>query len=322
MNRQEFEQKNSAEWQAFEVELKSVDKNEDLSSAASIPSKFRKICYDLSLAQYRMFGARICDRLNSLAIQGYRSIHRSKGAFGEGFLIFFLRTFPQAFRRDWKLFVVSSFIFWVPFFLMWWSAHREIAWIQSLLGPESMNSLEGMYGKNANTVEHLRQEHGSNFEMFAHYIQNNVGIDFQLYGGGILFGLGTIFYLFFNGLHIGATVGYINYAGDPEKLWRFVAGHSSFELLGMIVVGMAGLKLGFSLLAPGNYPRGKALARAGRCSLPLLLGGASMTTFAAVIEGFWSAQPITASTKYFAGIIFWVLHLLYFTVVGRRGYGA
>ena len=31
MNRQEFEQRNSTEWQTFEVELKSVDKNEDLS---------------------------------------------------------------------------------------------------------------------------------------------------------------------------------------------------------------------------------------------------------------------------------------------------
>ena len=87
----------------------------------------------------------------------------------------------------------------------------------------------------------------------------------------------------------------------------------------MIVVGMAGLKLGFSLVVPGNYPRGKALARAGRRSLPLLLGGASITIFAAVIEGFWSAQPITASMKYFVGIVFWGLHLFYFTVVGRRG---
>ena len=322
MNKKEFEQKNALEWQIFENKLKSVDKNEDLTDASKIPSNFRKICYDLSLAQYRMFGARICDRLNALAIQGYRSIHRSKGAFGEGFLNFFLRTFPQAFRRDWRLFVVSSLIFWVPFFLMWWSAHKEIAWVQSILGPEGMTSIEGMYGKDADTVEHLRQEHGSNFQMFAHYIQNNVGIDFQLYSGGILFGVGTIFYLFYNGLAIGAVVGYVDYAGDPERLWRFVAGHSSFELLGMIVVGMAGLKLGFSLLAPGNYGRGRALARAGRSSLPLVLGGASMTAVAAVVEGFWSAQPMDTSTKYFVGIVFWGLHLLYFTVVGRRGYGA
>ena len=322
MNRQEFEQKNALDWQTFEIKLKAVEKNKDLTEAAKVPSNFRKICYDLSLAQYRMFGARICDRLNTLAIQGYRAIHRSKGAFGEGFIAFFLRTFPQAVRRDWRLFVVSSLIFWVPFFLMWWSAHKDISWVQSILGPEGMTSIEGMYGKNANTVEHLRQEHGSNFEMFAFYIQNNVGIDFQLYSGGILFGIGTIFYLFYNGLAIGATVGYIDYAGDPEKLWRFVAGHSSFELLGMIVVGMAGLKLGFSLLAPGNYRRGQALARAGRSSLPLLIGGASMTVLAAVVEGFWSAQPMETSTKYFVGIVFWALHVLYFTVVGRRGYGA
>jgi len=158
--------------------------------------------------------------------------------------------------------------------------------------------------------------------MFAHYIQNNVGIDFRLYAGGILAGLGTIFFLVYNGLAIGGVVGYVEYAGDPEKLWKFVAGHSSFELLGMIVVGAAGLKLGLAMLSPGQLSWGRALGKAGRDSLPLLVGGSLMTAFAAVIEGFWSAEPFSAEIKYSVGIFFWVLHILYFTFMGRGRGGA
>lgn len=318
MNRQEFENKNAQEWQEFEVQLSSSERGRKQGGVERLPSRFRKICYDLSLAQYRMFGHRICDRLNALAIRGYRQIHRKRGAFGEGAIRFALETFPQAFRREWKLFLVVSMVFWGPFFAMWWSAEHEIEWVQALLGAEQMASIEGMYGKNSDSVEYLRQEHGSNFMMFAHYINNNVGIDFRLFAGGIFFGIGTLFFLIYNGMFFGAVVGYVAYAGDPVSLWKFVAGHSSFELLGMLVVGMAGLKMGFALLAPGQLGRGEALTRAGRNGLPLLIGGACLTVLAAVVEGFWSAQPFSAELKYAVGISFWVLHALYFIFVGRR----
>lgn len=322
MNRQQFESKNSEKWKAFEAKVRASEKMAGTPGGEELPSDFRKICYDLSLAQYRMFGHRICDHLNALAIRGYRVIHRKRGIFGARALEFLVATFPQTVRKEWKLGTVASLLFWIPFFLMWWVTGKEVIWAQAILGSEGMASIEGMYGKGADTVEHLRSEHGSNFMMFAHYIQNNVGIDFRLFAGGIFFGIGTLFFLIYNGLAIGAVAGYVAYAGDPEKLWRFVAGHSSFELLGMVVVGMAGLKLGFALLAPGQLGRGQALTKAGRDGLPLLIGGALMTALAAVVEGFWSAQAIEANIKYGVGIAFWVLHLAYFGLVGRRVHGA
>ena len=51
----------------------------------------------------------------------------------------------------------------------------------------------------------------------------------------------------------------MNHACNPESFWSFVAGHSSFELLGMIVSGMAGMRLGLALLRPGRLPRVRAL---------------------------------------------------------------
>ena len=322
MNRQEFETKNTTKWQDFELKVQAAERRQDTTGSEELPSRFRKVCYDLSLAQYRMFGHRICDHLNALAIRGYRVIHRKRGVFGTSALQFCISTFPRAVRTEWKLACVVSLVFWLPLFVMWWLTGKDLIWAQAILGSEGMSSLEGMYGKGADTVEHLRSEHGSNFMMFAHYIQNNVGIDFRIFAGGILFGIGTLFFLIFNGIYFGAVVGYVTATGDPEKLWKFVAGHSSFELLGMLVVGMAGLKMGFSLLAPGQLSRSQALSKAGRDGLPLLIGGALMTALAAVVEGFWSAQPIPANLKYTVGITFWVLHVIYFVFAGRRSYGA
>ena len=117
---------------------------------------------------------------------------------------------------------------------------------------------------------------------------------------------------------VGAAAGYVNHACNPESFWTFVAGHSSFELLGMVVSGMAGMKLGMAVLQPGRLPRGRALVEASKQALPLIYGAALLTTLAAVVEGFWSAQGLPSSLKYAVGVLGWVLHMGYFLCAGRR----
>jgi uncharacterized membrane protein SpoIIM required for sporulation len=129
--------------------------------------------------------------------------------------------------------------------------------------------------------------------------------------------VGTIFFLVFNGVFIGAAAGYVQYACNPQSFWTFVVGHSSFELLGMIVVGMAGMRMGMGLLKPGRLPRVRALKESAARAMPLLYGGAVMTAFAAVIEGFWSAREMPDGVKYAVGGFFWLLHIVYFLLAGR-----
>jgi uncharacterized membrane protein SpoIIM required for sporulation len=206
----------------------------------------------------------------------------------------------------------------VPFLVMMISAGHDIRWAQAMLGPEQMASMEEMYGGKAEQIAHLRSQYGSNFMMFCFYIYNNVAIDFRTFAGGMLGGVGTLFFLLVNGLLMGASAGYVNHAGNPESFWTFVFGHSSFELLGMVVSGMAGMRLGLAILRPGRLPRVRALVEASRQALPLIYGAAMLTCLAAVVEGFWSAQDIPAAAKYAFGTSGWVLHAVYFMMAGRR----
>jgi uncharacterized membrane protein SpoIIM required for sporulation len=226
--------------------------------------------------------------------------------------------FPQMVRKEWRLFWLCNAVFWLPFFALMISADHDIRWIQSVLGADGMASMEQMYGGKEEQLSHLRSEYGSNFMMFCFYIYNNVAIDFRIFAGGMVAGLGTLFFLLFNGLHLGAAAGYVNHACNPESFWSFVAGHSSFELLGMIVSGMAGMRLGLAILRPGRLPRVRALVEASKQAMPLIYGAALLTALAAVVEGFWSAQAIPSNLKYTVGIIGWVLHIAYFMLAGRR----
>jgi uncharacterized membrane protein SpoIIM required for sporulation len=313
-----FEKKNAPRWCEMDVLMTAVEKKQTQVDVKSLPRLFRQACADLALAQYRMYGQRVVHGLNDRVIRGYKILYRGRSVGLETCVRFVVATFPQAVRREWRLFWLSNAFFWVPFFAMMASVWWDVTWVQSVLGQDGMASMEQMYGGDgASQISHLRSQFGSNFMMFAHYIQNNVGIDFRLFAGGILAGLGTIFFLLVNGVMIGAAAGYVHYACNPTSFWTFVSGHSSFELLGMCVVGMAGIRMGLGLVKPGRLPRKRALRESTIKAMPLLFGGSLMTALAAVVEGFWSARELPDGLKYGVGIGFWVLHAVYFLWVGR-----
>lgn len=313
----DFEARNAERWREYELLVEALEKGKPSEHADQLPRRFRELCVDLSLAECRMYGSRLTERLNALVIRGYEIIYRTRRGGWSSFVDFVKTGFPRAVRADWKLFWLCSAVFWLPFFAMMLSVHHDVSWVQAALGPEGMASMDQMYGGKEQQLAHLRSEYGSNFMMFCFYIYNNVAIDFRIFAGGMAAGVGTLFFLLFNGVHIGAAAGYVNAAGNPESFWTFVAGHSSFELLGMVVAGMAGMRLGLAILKPGRLPRVRALAETTKHTLPLIYGAALLTALAAVVEGFWSAQAIPSAAKYSVGIFFWVAHIAYFLFAGR-----
>lgn len=318
MRESDFEQVRVQAWQEFDQLVTAVEKRQTPPGSHELPRRFREVCADLALATHRMYRGATVDRLNALVIRGYKLLYRRRRHAAEGLVRFVADTFPAAVRADARLFWLCNGVFWLPLFLMLGMAWIELDWVQAILGPQGMASMEQMYGKDSDSLAAMRDEFGSNFAMFGHYIRNNIGIDFKIFASGIVAGLGTMFYLIYNGLAIGAAAGYVSYAGNPTSFWTFVVGHSSFELIGMVISGMAGMKLGLAVLRPGRMTRSKAIGEAAKGALPLILGAAGMTAIAAVIEGFWSAQDFPHAVKYVFGGTMWALHFAYFGLLGRR----
>ena len=183
--------------------------------------------------------------------------------------------------------------------------------------PEQLSQYEEMY--KPDNARLGQRDSDSNVMMFAFYIWHNVKIGIQTFATGLAFGLGSIFYLLFNGLIIGAIAGYLTSAGLGGTFWPFVAGHSSMELTAIVLSGAAGLKLGSALVAPGNRTRKAALVEAARPAIRIMYGAALMFMLAAFIEGFWSPlKTFAPSIKYATGLLLWVAVISYFSFGGRQ----
>ena len=325
MKQQDFEAAYAARWQAFAdwVDTSAPRRKSAAPAAKSglepteVPARYRELCQHLALARDRQYSAELIERLSRLALAGHQRLYGAHGDTRSQVAEFLLRGFPGAVRARWPFVLAACLLFFGPLLILAGAlqSYPEFAYI--VIPAEQVESFGEMYGDEAQKLGRKR-EAGDDAIMFGFYIWNNVRIGFQTFAGGILFGLGALFFLLFNGVFIGTVTGYVVYAGFATNFFSFTSGHSAFELTAIALCGAAGLRLGYGLVAPGRLRRGDALRLAAREALPLVIGAACMLVLAAAIEAFWSPRTeIAPPVKYAVGALLWLVTLAYFSFMGR-----
>jgi len=283
----------------------------------TLPSAYRRLCQDLSLARDRNYSSALVHALHERVLAAHQRIYGARGQLSGHWLAFLVAGLPRLVREEWRLILTSAALFFLPLLTMLLLPHWYPESVYYLMPPDTVARFEAMYSP---TAEHLGRAQGASSElsMLAFYIAHNVQIDFQCFAGGMVFGLGSVFYLIYNGLQIGATAGHLTQLGLIETFWGFVAGHSGPELIGVVLSGAAGLKIGLALVAPGRRRRVDTLKIAAQGAVRLLYGAALLTFSAAFIEALWSPkQTLPFAFKISAGLALWFVLLVYLLFAGR-----
>jgi uncharacterized membrane protein SpoIIM required for sporulation len=326
MKQEEFEARFGSRWNEFaswlaeRAPLRGAKKASASSGLAAdeVPARYREICQHLALARDRQYSAELIERLGRLALSGHQLLYGAHGGSLAGAGAFLLRGFPRAVRREWAFVLLSALLFFGPLLVLTGALQRYPDFAYTVLDQRTVEQFESMYGEGSKKLGRKRDSE-DDVAMFGFYIFNNIRIGFQTFAGGLAFGLGAVFYLLFNGVHIGTVTGYLIYAGLARNFFSFVAGHGAFELTAIVLCGAAGLRLGWGLISPGQLRRVDALRAAAVQAVPLVAGAALMLVVAAGIEAFWSPRTeIPAAVKYAVGAALWGLVLAYFLIMGGR----
>ncbi|HEX2223308.1 MAG TPA: stage II sporulation protein M [Thermoanaerobaculia bacterium] len=268
--------------------------------------------------RHRRYGADLEQRLNDLVLRGHQQLYRQRGGSVGEIAEFIAAGFPRQVRAEGRLVLLATLLFVVPLLFMGFAAQFKPDLALSVLPGEQIEQAGAQYAPDGDLKAGRPAD--SDAMMFGFYIYNNIGIAFRTFATGLAFGLGSIFFLVFNGLAIGAIGGYIHQMGYGENFYPFVIGHGAFELTAIVLSGAAGLRLGFALLAPGRLSRSQALLTAARSSVRILYGATGMLVIAAFVEAFWSPSALVPdAVKYSVGGFFWLLVLAYLLVLGRGG---
>ena len=283
-----------------------------------LPHAYRQICHHFALANSRLYNPILVERLNKLVIRGHQKMYSTRTHFWRDILQFFAGGFPALIRQEWKIVSVAAFLFYVPFIAILVAIQFYPDLIYSVMDGSQVRDLESMYDPDLHDKLGRERESDSDVYMFGFYIKHNIGIDFQLFAGGMLFGIGSLFFLLFNGIFLGAAFGHMTYIGYYDTFWGFVVGHGAFELQAAFLSGAAGLKLAEALIMPGRKSRGRALIDNGKIAVKIMYGVIVMSIIAAFLEAFWSSTVMPVMIKYVVGGILWALVVAYFVFVGRK----
>jgi uncharacterized membrane protein SpoIIM required for sporulation len=327
MKESDFVRRRQAEWEAWDrwlgLEAKRSARRAPVAgselptlSVETLPASFRRLCQDLSLARDRNYSSPLVHALHDRVLAAHQRVYGAPRRVAGHALSFLAGGLPRAVRAEARLVLAAALLFFLPLLAGIFLLQIFPEGIFMVLPGEEVGKIEAMYAPDA--PHPGRRPADDDLMMLAFYIANNVRIDFQCFAGGIAFGLGSVFFLVFNGIHIGAIAGHLTQIGYGETFWAFVAGHSAPELVGAVLSGAGGLRIGLALVAPGRLSRVEALKAAGRRAVLLLYGAALLTFAAAFVESLWSPlRYFSFDFKVGVGIAVWVALIGWLALAGR-----
>jgi uncharacterized membrane protein SpoIIM required for sporulation len=334
VNKRRFVAQRAPAWRRFEELLNRLDtisvKRFSAAETAEFSRLFRELCFDLSLIRSRDWGRALVSYLNDLVSRGHNAFYSSPPGNFANLLRFLAVGYPRLFRKNIAYFVTAAILFFGSFAATWAVVQNNPSLAARIVDPKYLKAAEDSYSEHGPLANPGTGSRGSGDEdrrdassfgdersiAFGFYVLNNVGIALLCFGRGILLGVGTVYTLLFNGIAIGAVVGYVCAAGHADRLLSFGISHGSFELTAIAVAGGAGLMLGNALIHPGQRTRLESLRIRGLEAIQIAGGAAAMLAVAALIEGFWSPAPIPNVVKYAVGGLLWVVVIVYLATAG------
>ncbi len=147
---------------------------------------------------------------------------------------------------------------------------------------------------------------------------NNVWVAAQSLIYGILLGIPTIFVLLENAVNGGVNAGYLFAHGKGTLFFSLILPHGMLELSGVFLAAAAGLRLGWTVIDPGDRRRGQALAEEGRSTVTITIGLIAVLGVSGLIEAFVTPSHLATWARIGIGAVALIAFLGYALGLGRR----
>lgn len=264
----------------------------------------------LSLARTRYGDPGLNARLSRLVAAAGAVIYGTRPRTLRGAGRFFTHTFPAALWQLRSFLALATALTFAPALVVaaWFAAHP--AALEAVASPAERAAFV-----QAGTDYYSAQPSA----VFASQVfTNNVRVALFAFTAGIAVCVFTAYILVTNGLRLGEFVAVFVSVGKGPQLFGLLVPHGLIELSAVVVAGAAGLRLGWTVVDPGDAPRVDALAAEGRRSVVLVFGAAAMLVVAGTIEGFVTGSALPTAVRIGVGLAvggsFWV----YAWTFGRR----
>jgi len=230
---------------------------------------------------------------------------------GAGLRRFVVETFPAAMWRIRRFIVIATALTLLPWAVM-------TIWLA--VSPAAFDAT-GDSAQRAAYIDNDFEDYYSSEPATAfasEVFTNNVRVAVLAFAAGVLVCVVTVGLLVYNGANGGMAGGLFTHVGQWERFWGLILPHGLLELSGVIIAGAAGLRVGWTIIDPGDRPRAAALAEEARPAGAVLLGLVAVFAAAGSIEGFVTGQPWPTVVRVGIGAAGFLAFWGYVLVLGPR----
>lgn len=274
-----FIKQNKEKWLEFE-EVISNNQKKDPDRLAELHIQ---IMNDLSYAQSFYPKSKVVPYLNKLAKTSYARVYYTKQRGRNAFLHFFLDAVPLLCYHYRKYIYLAFIFFFCCFFIGLLSTFNDETFARQILGNNYVNTtLENIESGDALAI----YKGGSDWGSFIGILDNNIRVGLNMFLSGLLIGLGTGFYIVYNGIMVAVFQAFFY---QHNTFWESVKGiwiHGTYEIFAMIIESAAGYIIGASILFPGTLKRFESFKRGLRDAFYIFLSTIPFTVTAALLEGY------------------------------------
>lgn len=265
----------------------------------------------LSLARTAYREPALTATLTRLTARAGAVVYGTRSATWRAVGAFFTTTFPAALWHARWFVAISTVAFLVPALALGVWVARSPAALAAAAPPEIREAYVGeefqaYYSENPSAV-------------FAATVgTNNIQVGILAFAAGVLLCVPTVLLLLYNGASLGVAAGLFGAVGRLETFfYGGILPHGMLELTAVFVAGGAGLRLGWTLIDPGDRPRAAALVEEGRRAVAIVLGLVVVFTVAALIEGFVTGSALPTWARVGIGAVVEAGFLAYAALLGR-----
>lgn len=290
-----------------------VRKRRRLSGAEAdeLVDLYQRVSTHLSMVRSSSTDAVLVGKLSSLVARARAVVTGAHAPLWREFVRFWTVSFPVVAYRSWRwwLGTAAAFLLVSVVLAVWVAANPEV---QATIGTPS--ELEQLV--NSEFASYYSEHPAASFALSVW--TNNAWIAAQCVVAAVLLGLPIPYILFQNALNVGVLAGVMFGAGRGDVFLGLITPHGLIELTAVFLAAAAGMRLGWSVIAPGDRPRGQVLAEQGRAVISVAIGLVAVLAVAGLIEAFVTPSPLPTFVRIAIGVAAELAFLGYVVYFGRR----
>ena len=290
-----------------------IKRRRDLTGAEvdELVDLYQRVSTHLSMVRTASTDSVLVGRLSSLVAQARSAVTGAHAPLWREFARFWTVSFPVvAYRaRRWWLATAVAFLAVSALIALWVGGSPEV---RATVGtPSEIAALVN------NDFAAYYSEHPAGSFALQVWV-NNSWVALQCLAFAILLGIPIPYVLLQNGVNLGVMAGLMFGAGKGDIFLGLLTPHGLLELTAVFLAAAAGMRLGWTVISPGNRPRGQVLAEQGRAIGAVAGGLVVMLLVAGLIEALVTPSPLPTWARIAIGVTAEAAFLAYIVHFGRR----